>query len=202
MKFIKLLRFNKIMGLLGSTLRYASNSLLSFSLMFAILFFAFVQCFYLIYMATLETFSNVIFTAEECLQMMVGKFNFGEIVQASPILGTFMFFIYMVVVFFILLTMFVTIINEAFAAVRDDIHKQSNEHEMVEFVIGRFKQWTGINSLVAGFGRGKGKQDRLNNTKELSHDPRVISLIHKVSVDEALKPSQVKNDLALATEWN
>jgi len=60
-----------------------------------------------------------------------------------------MFFLYMIVVFFILLTMFVTIIIEAFSAVRDDISKQSNEHEMVDFIIMKFKQWTGINQLMA-----------------------------------------------------
>lgn len=173
LKFIKLLRFNKVMGLLGSTLRYASKSLVSFTLVFAIMFFAFVQCFYLIYNASLETFSNIVLTAEECLQMMVGKFNFGEIVQASPILGTFMFFIYMIVVFFILLTMFVTIINEAFAAVRDDIRKQSNEHEMVDFLVERFRQWTGIDTLVGGGSKGK-RLAKLNNAKGLSHDPKVI----------------------------
>jgi len=38
-----------------------------------------------------------------------------------------MFLLYMLVVFFILLAMFVTIINESFAAVCDDTSKQSND---------------------------------------------------------------------------
>ena len=46
--------------------------------------------------------------------------------------------------------MFLTILNESFAAVRADIAKQSNEHEMVEFIIQRFRQWTGLNSLLGG----------------------------------------------------
>jgi len=76
MKFIKLLRFNKVMSLLGSTLKYASSSLLSFSIMFLILFFAFVQFFYLTYNALFRTFSTLVLTTEECLQMLVGKFDF------------------------------------------------------------------------------------------------------------------------------
>jgi len=75
-KFIKLLRFNKVMSLLGSTLKYASNSLVSFSITFLLLFFAFNQYFYLTYNTQFITFSTVVQTAEECLQMLVGKFDF------------------------------------------------------------------------------------------------------------------------------
>jgi polycystin 1L2 len=75
-KFIKLLRFNKMMSLLGSTLSHASEYLLSFAIIFCILFFAFVQYFYQTYFADFETFSTIVLTSEECLQMLVGKFNF------------------------------------------------------------------------------------------------------------------------------
>ena len=75
-KFIKLLRFNKVMSLLGSTLKYASKSLLSFSIMFLILFFAFMQYFYMTYNSLFKTFSTLVLTTEECLQMLVGKFDF------------------------------------------------------------------------------------------------------------------------------
>jgi len=76
MKFIKLLRFNKVMSLLGSTLKYASKSLLYFSIMFLLLFFAFMQFFYLTYNSLFRTFSTIVLTTEECLQMLVGKFDF------------------------------------------------------------------------------------------------------------------------------
>lgn len=75
-KFIKLLRFNKVMSLLGSTLKYASDSLLSFSIIFLLLFFAFNQYFYLTYNTQFATFSTIVQTTEECLQMLVGKFDF------------------------------------------------------------------------------------------------------------------------------
>ena len=76
MKFIKLLRFNKVMSLLGSTLKYASTSLFYFSIMFLLLFFAFVHFFYLTYNSLFRTFSTLVLTTEECLQMLVGKFEF------------------------------------------------------------------------------------------------------------------------------
>jgi len=80
-KFIKLLRFNKVMSLLGSTLKYASTSLLYFSVMFFLLFFAFIQFFYMTYSSQFRTFSTIVLTIEECLQMLVGKFAFNVSTQ-------------------------------------------------------------------------------------------------------------------------
>jgi len=65
----------------------------------------------------------------------------------------------MLVFFFILLAMFVTIINEAFAAVCDDASKQSNDYEMVDFMIGRFKHWTGLAGVMKKLGKGNSDDD-------------------------------------------
>lgn len=86
-----------------------------------------------------------------------------DLLQGSRF-GTLMFLLYMVVVFFILLAMFVTIITEAFAAVCDDASKQSNEYEMVDFMIDRFKHWTGLSGLLNKFDQGNGE---LNGEKVL-----------------------------------
>jgi len=74
-----------------------------------------------------------------------------------------MFLLYMLVVFFILLTMFVTIVNEAFAAVCDDVSKQSNDYEMVEFMVARFKQWTGLSGVMKKLGKGNPADDELGS---------------------------------------
>ena len=44
LKFIKMLKFNKRMGMLGDTILLATAELKSFCLMFAIYYFAFAQC--------------------------------------------------------------------------------------------------------------------------------------------------------------
>jgi len=65
-----------------------------------------------------------------------------------------------------LLTMFVTIINEAFAAVCDDTSKQSNEYEMVDFMIARFKRWTGLSGVMRKLGKeSSDDDDELHNSK-------------------------------------
>ncbi len=46
---------------------------------------------------------------------------------------------YTVTITFVLINMFVSILTQSFAEVQENIHKQKNDHEMVEFVIKRFK---------------------------------------------------------------
>ena len=143
-KFLKLLRFNKKICQLAGTLRYGAKSMVWFSIMFGVLFAAFLQFFYLHYMSILEGFQTFIHTVETCLQIMLGSFDFYALRDASPVLGPLMFFLYVVSITFILLNMFLSILNEAFSTVRTDESKQPNDYEMVEFIIGRFKKLVGI----------------------------------------------------------
>jgi polycystin 1L2 len=147
-KFIKLLRFNKRMGMLAATLKVGAKPLLLFSIMFLVMFLAFAQFFYLIYFTELNNFRTVIHAMETCIQMLVGKFNFTVMQGSSPVLGPLVFFTYVVTVYYILINMFLTILNEAFASVRADISLQSDEYEMVSFILKRFKQWSGLQSIL------------------------------------------------------
>lgn len=60
LKFIKLLRFNKRMGILYATLSQCSKDLKSFSIVFSIVFFAFVQMFYILFGLTMKEFSTFV----------------------------------------------------------------------------------------------------------------------------------------------
>ena len=58
---------------------------------------------------------------------------------ASPVLGPFFFFCYTISVAYVLINMFLTILNESFSYVRDEMNQIENDYEMVEFVIKKFK---------------------------------------------------------------
>ncbi len=59
-KFIRILRFNKRMGILYSTLAQCSKDLKSFCIVFCIVFFAFVQMFYLLFGLHMSDFSSFV----------------------------------------------------------------------------------------------------------------------------------------------
>ena len=136
-KFLRLLRFNKKMSLLAATLKHACYPLIMFGLMFSIVFLAFVQFFYYLYFINLDDFRTIVHAAETCLQMILGRFNFFAMKDASSVLGPMFFFIYVISVGYILINMFITILNESFTAVRADINKQRNDYEMVEFITNK-----------------------------------------------------------------
>ena len=75
MKFLKLLRFNKRISLLSDTLKNSGRDLIHFSIIFNIVFLAFMQMFYLVYVANLDTFRTFVVSCEAGIVMMMGKFD-------------------------------------------------------------------------------------------------------------------------------
>ena len=163
-KFLKLLRFNKRIAMLSSTLRHGAKDFFMFSIVFFIMFFAYVQFFFLIYKNDMIDFSSFIIAAETCLQMMLGRFAFQDMQQANPTLGPVMFFFFVVSITMILINMFLSILNETFTEVQHDLEKQGNEFEMVDFMIKRLKMFTGIGKEPLPDTKALGAE--LNNKKD------------------------------------
>jgi len=46
---------------------------------------------------------------------------------------------------FILLNMLLSIVIESFTAVKNELAEKKNDHEIIEFILNRFKSWTGLN---------------------------------------------------------
>lgn len=72
-RFLRLLRFNKKISLLSSTLRHSARMLISFSFVFNIAFLSFACTAYLFFMSRLFEFRSYIVTLETLLSMMLGK---------------------------------------------------------------------------------------------------------------------------------
>ncbi|XP_070581220.1 polycystin family receptor for egg jelly-like isoform X2 [Ptychodera flava] len=144
LKFLKLLRFNKRMSFLSSTLRAAAKDIFYFFIMFAIIFAAFAQSFYLVFSRKVFDFADFIYTLEALFGTMLGKFKWNSMKEADSVMAPLLFFFFVMSITFILINMFLTILNENFSEVKRNTEKQSNEYEMVDFMMGRFKLWTGL----------------------------------------------------------
>ena len=96
------------------------------------------------------TTGNLVFTivnqSYQCsLFPTIGQAQFKVLEEANRVLGPIYFFFYMMFVVFILLNMFLSILNETFAAVRHDLALQSNEYEIVDFMLKNLRNWVGKN---------------------------------------------------------
>lgn len=144
LKFLKLLRFNKRMSILSMTLRNAAKDLLYISLIFLCIFLAFIQLFYLVFATNIPAFKTFVTSLESGILMMMGKFDVYAMLMLEPVLTQISIFFFVVTVTFIIVNIFISILNEAFAAVRNDVAKQSNDYEIIDFMISQLKVWAGM----------------------------------------------------------
>ncbi|XP_013386314.1 uncharacterized protein LOC106155845 [Lingula anatina] len=176
LKFLKLLRFNKRMSFLAATLKDATTHLFAFSVIFFIIFFAFVQFFTLDMGPKDYNFANLLLASESLMQMMLGKFDFYRLASTSE-LAPYFFVLFVVLVTWITLNMLLSILNESFTAVKNDLSKQPNEHEMVDFIVNRFKTWTGLGTPSPSLPSAP-TPDKLNNELQDGSEKDALDVSH------------------------
>ncbi len=143
-KFIRLCRFNQRLLLFIKTIQHARKDLLSFTLMFSIIFLSFLCLFYLLFISKLLTCSTLLETTEMLLQMATIRYDIHPLIDASSFLGPFSFALFIFSVVFICLRMFITIINDSFRFVRDHVKQNQNEDEQIfTFMFQKFQRWIG-----------------------------------------------------------
>ncbi|KAK7111719.1 hypothetical protein V1264_011307 [Littorina saxatilis] len=143
-QFLKLLQFNKNVGMIGDTLILAIKDLKVFSIAFMLYFMSFVITAYLLFGHMMNTYNNIIGAAESMFAFALGSFDFEAMQTAQPMLGPLFFFSYIMVVYIGLMSIFMTIIGDAFTRVKEDTALQSNEYEIVDFMWGKFKGLLGF----------------------------------------------------------
>ncbi|GAA6111132.1 polycystic kidney disease 2-like 1 protein [Tachysurus ichikawai] len=135
-KIFKYISFNKTMTQLSSTLARCATDILGFAVMFFIVFFAYAQLGYLLFGTQVESFS----TFQKCIftqfRIILGDFDYDSIDQANRILGPIYFFTYVFFVFFVLLNMFLAIINDTYSEVKEELASHSDDIHITDL----FKQ--------------------------------------------------------------
>lgn len=140
LKLFRLLRFNRRMSLLQQVLKRCFTSLMSFMLMFALAFLAFALLATLVFGQAMEGFGTFLRSCASLMDTILGKFTLKEMTAANRIIGPIFFYSYTISMVFVLINMFLSIINDAFTEVRSDVDKQSNEYEIVDFMVHRLKE--------------------------------------------------------------
>lgn len=133
-KIFKYVSFNKTMTQLSSTLGASSKDLTGFAIMFFIIFLAFAQLGYIMFgtqARDFSTYSSAIFTL---FRLILGDFDFQALQKANRVLGPAYFILYVFFVFFVLLNMFIAIINDTYAVVKAELAETKNEIEFSEFL--------------------------------------------------------------------
>ncbi|UJR16137.1 hypothetical protein I4U23_003048 [Adineta vaga] len=148
-KFVRLCRVNRRILLFLTTIRHAAKELLSFSMMFSIMFTSFICLFYFLFISKLSTCSSIFQTTRMLFEMTLMKFDAYELVDASSFLGPFCFSLFILLMVFVCLSMFITIINDSFRFARDNLHKhQTEDEQIIGYMIKKFRRWIGHSNQI------------------------------------------------------
>jgi ABC-type multidrug transport system fused ATPase/permease subunit len=140
-KFLRLCRFNRRLNLFSETLKSAAKEILSFTMMFSIVFFAFLCLFYLLFISKMWACSSLLGTAQMLFEMATTRYNIRSFIDAEPFLGPFCFSFFMILVVFICMSMFLSIIADNFRRVRKNMSKHNDE--IFSFMWNKFQRRTG-----------------------------------------------------------
>ncbi|PAV64070.1 hypothetical protein WR25_01924 [Diploscapter pachys] len=142
-KMIRILRFNRRIGVLAATLDNAAASMAAFAIVFVIIFVSFNLSLYTLLWFKVESYKDLIRTFETTIAGMLGKFVVSDIFQISP-LGSIIFVAFMYTGTLILLNIYVMIIMHEFEQVRNDSSRQTNDYEIIEHVQSKIMRKLGL----------------------------------------------------------
>ncbi|XP_040294234.1 polycystic kidney disease 2-like 1 protein [Bufo bufo] len=139
-KIFKYISFNKTMTQLSSTLARCAKDILGFAIMFFIVFFAYAQLGYLLFGTQVENFSTFVKCIFTQFRIILGDFDYDAIDNANRVLGPIYFVTYVFFVFFVLLNMFLAIINDTYSEVKEELANQKNELQFSDILKQGYKK--------------------------------------------------------------
>ena len=88
-------------------------------------------CFFLIYCYYKYI---LIFLSFTLFRVILGDFDFNSLEAANRVLGPMFFLSYVFLVFFVLLNMFIAIINDTYAEIKEELANEKSEIELTSFL--------------------------------------------------------------------
>uniref|UniRef100_I3JVP1 Polycystin 2 like 1, transient receptor potential cation channel n=1 Tax=Oreochromis niloticus TaxID=8128 RepID=I3JVP1_ORENI len=158
-KIFKYISFSKTMNQLSSTLGRCAKDIFGFAIMFFIVFFAYAQLGYLLFGTQVQTFSTFVKCIFTQFRIILGDFDFDAIDSANRVLGPIYFVTYVFFVFFVLLNMFLAIINDTYAEVKQEL-SEKDELQITDI----FKQ-----SYMKTFMKLKLKKEKISDVQKVLH---------------------------------
>ncbi|RNA09297.1 polycystic kidney disease 2-like 1 [Brachionus plicatilis] len=133
-KIFKYISLNKTLDQLNSTLRKSAKDIMYFLIIFFIIFFAYAALGYMLFSEFLSDYQNFFKTLFTLFRIILGDFDFKTLRANSPILGPIYFISFVFLGFFILLNMFMAIINQSYTEVKEEMAEQQPEFMLSDYL--------------------------------------------------------------------
>lgn len=133
-RFLRLLRFNKNFANLGKTISRISGPIIGFCIPFFFAFLAFGMFAFTLFGTHLHDYSTFQMTMVTQFSMTLGDFDFEALAVTNPLLGPLYFFGFVGLNVFILMNVFLAIINDSYAEIQEEEAHAENEYEILEYI--------------------------------------------------------------------
>ena len=204
--FIRLighLTINKELSFLQDTLRVSVEDISYFLLMLLVLLFGFTFMAYLSFGHTLGHYKTIGNSLTTCFNMIIGNFDYEEIGEADKVMRIIFFFTFMVFFTFILLNIFIAILERAYTKVKETMGDEMERKNYLEALfVFLVKKIQGISKDENSFEEEDKKEiaqavfNRLEVGTQEGEDPKTWGL--RVSEEVLLERSKrniLKNQL-------
>ena len=132
---LHILRYNKTISILAATLSKSFSDVVNILLCIAIVTSAFVSFMYIVYGPHLFDYSTVMRAYTALFSGSMGKFDFYVVIDAMGLLGSLVLLIFLLLMMYIYLNFFVTILSEYMSALREDPKAVPKDHEVIEYLL-------------------------------------------------------------------
>ncbi|XP_050302328.1 polycystic kidney disease 2-like 2 protein [Anthonomus grandis grandis] len=139
LRTFKFLNFNRRMAQLNNTIKRCAMDILGFCVMFFVAYFAYAELGYLVFGSEVDDFRSFGEAMFTLLRTILGDFDYGAIRQSNWIIAPIYFLSFIILVFFVLLNMFLAIINDTYVDVKTDIAIAPKEIEMSDYISSSFR---------------------------------------------------------------
>ena len=146
-RFIKTLRLSKRIIIYILAFKRALNELLSFGLIFMIVWTSFVQVFYLLLNTESKGFSSIFASMYTCFQIVLGKFNSNAFYDSKSLMSVPLFVSYNVVIIFVMVNVLVSILVDEFGLAQRDEELSQVDVDVLRFLTEK------ISSLIPFIGK-------------------------------------------------
>ncbi|XP_057314435.1 polycystin-2-like [Hydractinia symbiolongicarpus] len=120
-KIFKFISFNQTMAHLQGTLSRSAGDVAAFTVMFFLIFFSFAHWGVLCFGSQAKDFHVFYIACFTLFRIILGDFDFAALQAANRLWGPIYFVAYIFFVFFVLLNMFLAIINDTYAEVKEEM---------------------------------------------------------------------------------
>ncbi|KAI8513996.1 hypothetical protein Bbelb_083200 [Branchiostoma belcheri] len=139
-RLLQLLAFSSSVAMLTDVIRQSTQHVVVFSVLVMLEFLAFMFCGYLLFGATLQHFQSPLGALLTGFGMLLGSIAFNDIIQADETLGRLYIFGFVVCLLFVLMNLFVGILNDTISQVKNSGRREDVEESGLSDLVRMIRQ--------------------------------------------------------------